>query len=339
MELVPKSKLKIEEPYLTEAKTGLYVNLPQLWDPTESINLERIKSQCINLEAQYKYLQHNPNVIKYQYKSGIIVGVIGTLIGILPLLFYSIQVGFYFICISWFYLIAQKSFYTDITKDIIKLQLANKKNWLFDPLQNKTKWSHLKKMFPLVFKKGDQNQRVENMFWGNFLYNNKSHYFHAGELSYDIQKLGINGKYRKVKQTEHYIIVYNEKNIHSTFMLIPETFKSKFNKKEIKTESHEFNRRYSFVYEGSKFSKELNIVKILSPAVQEKLLTLCRKNEDISILFHKNTIVFNLKGPMFKEIHTNFKNNSAIDQRDIDLIDSKLTNLTEISSGIIKYLD
>ena len=340
MNLFPKSKLKIEEPYLSEAKNTLYQNLPQLWDPTNSINYQRIKNQCINLEAQYRYLQANPKTFSFQRKKGFIIGFFGTLFGIITFfIFLDIKISLFLIAISWFYLIAEFTTHNDISQDILKLQVANRKNWLYDPFRNKTKWSKLKKLFPMVFSKGDENQRVENMFWGLFLHQNKYQYFHAGEFIYDELKIDISMKYKKVPKTQHYIIMYNEKNIQSTFMLVPESFKTKFNKNEITTESNEFNKKYSFIYEGSKKLKELNIIKILSPAVQEKLLVLGRKREEISILFHNNYIIFSIQGPIFKKTYTNFKKNPTLDQRDITFLDNELTSLNEISSEILKYLD
>ncbi len=332
--LDPKSLLKIEEQFLTQSKNELYQNLPELWDPTGKIDVEKIKQNSYELDAKYKYLCENPNIIKNQMITGLKIGLIGTII-LVPLNYYTILGklgGYYFLVIPWlFFLVQSFLLYNDEIEDIIKLQIAKKNNWLYDPAEDPVYWEYLEKEIPSFFRKGLGEQKTQNMFWGDINKKNKKYYFHGGEFKYNLSNKNF--------KIENYIILYNEKKVETAFKLVKSTPKNKASKKEIRTESNEFNKRFSFVYNGNKEEEELEIMKVLSPRVQEELIKLHDKNKDIIIIFQDNYIIISEEGPILKNIKTSFNNSHLIDKRDIDFLEEKLNSLSIISAELLKHLD
>jgi hypothetical protein len=109
--------------------------------------------------------------------------------------------------------------------------------------------------------------------------------------------------------------------------------------KEIKLESNKFNDTYKFMYQGSKEEASIKIAKILSPAVQEKLVALSKLKITPTTLFTEKTLTFMFDGSWNFSLKTNFKESLEIKKEDISAVDKEIHNLTDIVSSIIKYLD
>jgi len=316
------------------------------WDPTGQLNLPEIMKNSVEINAQLLKLKENPTQIKKHKFWGIIVGIIGILAcgSLLYTGIFGNEIDFplILICLSWVPYITIIAIYKSLTIDLIKAQIAKENNWLYDPKYNPYKWSTLKNYFPEVFDKGNKNQYVEDQFWGVTQNGLKTTYFTTGKFTYTIEK--GSGKHKSSTTFhKHYFAFPLEKELKSRFLLYPENGFSKlknfFTKKEINTESIEFNKTFAFLYNGQKGDKAMDIVKTLSPVIQEKILKLKNEKGETTILFVQNTIIFLFEGIMLKNIMTNFDENVVIKQEDKDTFTNQLQTLIGISNEMMKYLD
>src|SRR3989338_5122526 len=89
-----------------------------------------------------------------------------------------------------------------------------------------------------------------------------------------------------------------------------------FRKNEIETESAEFNSAFAVFYKGEKMERELDIIKVLSPAVQIKLLELKRSQGPFGIGFRGEVMFVVFRPNLFKKMRTNFFKKTELDPRD-----------------------
>jgi hypothetical protein len=325
------------------AEKTLYKNTTKMWDPSGTINYDLIKSNCAKIEATFMQLEKNPNQISKQFMTSYIIGGVGTLLGILIFLINSSQFGFLIIFLSWIYTGILVSTYKKLVIDLIKLQIAKTNFWAYDPNVSKGNWRSHNQLFPELFSLGNQNQYFEDQFWGKTEFKSKDNYFHSGLFSYDVVTRDSKGRRHTTTYKKHFISVYTEKEIKTRFKISPEGVFNKignfFSKKEINTESNEFNKAFAFSYNGSKDNEAQNIVKVLSPAVQDKLLSMKNKKGSYSALFSNHAVTFIFDGLFFKQIHTDFKKSLVIDSRDSDFLENELNTVIDISNEIMQYLD
>ena len=326
------------------AKSKISSKISTVWDPALEVNLDTIRTNSAKIEAKYLQLQKNPKKIKNQFLLAYSILIIGIIIGVLILITTgSFQVTFFLIFFLSFPIFFLHSSYKSLSVDIIKLQIAEQKSWVYNPEHDRTKWSSLRRVFPEIFTEGNENQYVEDQFWGTTKVKNKAFHFHSGLFSYDVVTRDSKGRRHTTTYKKHYISLYTPKKLKCRFHLHPEGAFSKigniFTKKEIKTESNAFNKTFAFSYKGSKGENAQEIVKTLSPAIQDKLVELSKRKNGTEVLFNDNTITFRFDGIFFKNLHTNLKKSLKINSKDLEYIDQELSTLSEISSEVIQYLD
>ena len=114
--------------------------------------------------------------------------------------------------------------------------------------------------------------------------------------------------------------------------------KTPLSKKEINTESSEFNKLFAVFYNGRKDQKALEIVKTLSPALQIKLVELSQK-EKFSLLFRNDIAIFMINGKLLPRMKTNFFRAIKLHPADKTFIENRINTILDISSEMMKYLD
>ena len=316
--------------------------LGPLWQPA-IINTQRVNSNLINIGNLYETiktkrnkLHSKNNFFKLLMVLGVFVGIGGFILikHILPIivgvLFFMPYVGL-------------RSFLSNISKDIIKVQIAEENNWLYDPEKDYSSWSQLRHNYKEIFNKGDESQCLEDQFWGSVKKDNKDYYFNTGLFHYTTVSRDSKGRTQRHPHIEHFIGVRLNKKINSRFYLYPENVFSKignfFTKKEINTQSIEFNKTFAFSYNGKKSEQGMEIVQTLSPAVQQKLIQLKKENGSVRILFCDDSVFFNFNGTMMNSYETDLLKDSNISEKDKALFNKKINTLIDISSDISKYLD
>lgn len=167
--------------------------------------------------------------------------------------------------------------------------------------------------------------------------------FYTGLFSYDIETRDSKGRTQTTTYKRHFFAIKLDKSIKARFFLYPENVFSKignlFTKKEINTESIEFNRTFAFSYDGRKNESAFDIVKVLSPSLQLKLLDLNKRKKDMNVLFMNECVFFDFRGKLLKKMDTNLLKDIEISQKDKDLIKNELNNLIEISREVVDCLD
>jgi hypothetical protein len=326
------------------AKSQISSKNSTVWDPTLPVNFDTIRENCAKIKAKYIKLQNEPNKIKKQFLVSYCIMGIGIILGLLILFTQnSFESGVFLIFFLSAPLFILNSSYKSLSIDIIKLQIAEQKSWVYDPNSDMGKWNHLKNHFPELFSEGDENQYVEDQFWGTTKVGNKTFYFNSGLFSYDVVTRDSKGRRHRSTYKKHYISLYTPKELKCRFHLHPDTAFSKignfFTKKEINTESNEFNNTFAFSYKGPKGENAQEIVKTLSPAVQDKLVQLAQRKNGVEILFNKNAITFRFDGVFFNTLHTNLKESLDINSKDLKFFESEISDLASISSEVVQYLD
>ncbi len=334
---------------LLNAEKNLFKEKNNFWDPVEKLNIETIRKNAAEVEVKIEKLKKDPSQVNRHLSMIVMLGilvcsVIIYIFFVTNLLFIKsgIQIPIIIISIFVTLFIAIKAYYILLTKDLIKLEIAKKKGWIYNPNHDNEKYQNLLKYFPETFSKGNQNKYIEDQFWGLTTINNKYIYFYTGLFYYEI--VTGSGKNRHVeKYTTHYFIFPLKKDINARFHLYPEngvsSFLNLFTKKEINVESNKFNKMFAFTYDGEKGEKAQEIVKTITPVMQEKLIKLYTQKGYSEILFARTAVVFLFSKDIINNIRTDFNKSAEINTDDLKEIDDKLTELIIISEEISKYLD
>ncbi len=230
----------------------------------------------------------------------------------------------------------------NLQRDLVKYLIAKENKWIYNPGENYWHWSAFVARFPEFFRQGDERQNMQDEFWGKYKLEDQSIDFYAGIFEYTTVSLNRKGRTRRSQHYKNVFAIKLEKTLKSDFQLVPEHFGRKllnfFWRQEIETESSEFNKTFSFIYNGKKDDKALEIVKTLSPAVQVQLINLSEKEKGLSVLLRGNVIIFMTNGRLIKRMKTNFFRSVALDPRDKETVENRIKEVLDISNELVKYL-
>lgn len=230
-----------------------------------------------------------------------------------------------------------------LQRDLVKMIIADENNWIYSPSERRERWNKLLNIYPEFLQKGNENQNIQDEFWGKFDGDKQDTDFWSGVFEYTVVTRGSKGRKNRTKHYKTLFALKLNKKLSADFRLEPETSINRFfsflRKKEINTESAKFNKFFAFYYNGEKADKEIEIIKILSPAVQVRLLDLVNQDSKFGIMFRDETVFFMFSGKLIKKMHTNFFKKVELDFRDQEVIQKRLHTMLEISSEIVPYLD
>ena len=300
------------------------------WDPVwGQIHENQFNENIKNLEKEYQQYKNNPKKIKKIFIYTIIFSTSVTIILLLILILSKFEINLFlhlgiFILVPFFY----HTYYKKFGENILKLSLAKKYNWQFNPQINIEHSLILKRIYPHLLNLNSEGL-VYNEFWGKF----KNLNFYFSEYS--------TSKSKTSKNSTIFIFKLN-KPIKKNFILKPKQLNrsEKINKKEqIDTESLAFNQTFLIYYNGIKIEQESKIIKILSPAVIVEFLNLNKKYGEFFVEFFNETIIFVFTKDLIKLKYTNLIKNIEVDARDELLINNLLSDLLNISNKIEKYIN
>jgi hypothetical protein len=302
------------------------------WDPANNFDKSKINKDCAKLRARYEFLKNNPGVLKKNLILTIFFSIIfSVFLGFIG--WFSKEFFFLYVALFVLFFIPLIISLDDrkISIDLIKLKLADDHGWAYDPRKSSSRWKILSRSFPEIFNKGNQSQNVEDQFWGEFNYKNKKHLFHSGLFHYTVR----HGKNSTSYSTNYYVLKLNQK-LKSRFHLYSGSFI--FGKK-LKTESIEFNKSFKCSYKGKRGEHEINIMGVLSPVVQQKILDLKNEKKSLEILFVDDCILFLFRGVLLKKLKTNFYKSIEINKEDYHALDKDLKTVLDLGTDIAYYLD
>ena len=233
-------------------------------------------------------------------------------------------------------------YYTRIKKleiDLIKKLIAEEYNWIYSPKESYLRWSAAKSFSPKIFDKGTRTKRLEDEFWGNYKSPKQTVDFWSGLFTYETGS----DKYR-VKHVETVFAIRLNKYLTKKFSIVPSNaFRSVsnfFTKKDIDTESAKFNSKFDVEYDGTKIDNHLDIIKILSPAVQVQLLEFLDNHGSFSLFFEGSVFFIVMKGKLFSKMKTSFLLKGVyLHPEDRKNLEEKMNSMINISSQIVPYLD
>lgn len=358
--IIPKN---LRDTYLKKAEAELFdkENTQKYWDPaTEIPNMNELSDENKQIKAQQIYVEENIEQIRKKQKIKAIITTSLVLIVIITLFLNPTPTSSVITIISLlFAIIISQVIKTPnirkITVDIIKLEVAKRNNYLYSPKENTQRFQKYLQKYPDAFRRGTQEQNIEDVFWGVAKRNNKEHQFTTGLYNY-AQYEGSGKNRRLVRYTDHYFAIRLNKKINTSFSLIPnQTFLGNiFSGRKITTESKKFNDTYKIINKNKNEHSEIEIIKTLTPRVQEELLNLkekynTHKNKKIfygtrhkangiTIILEDETILFYIPGPLIPHVKTKFKKNMKILDEDIHAVNEELNNLIDITTEITKYI-
>lgn len=310
------------------------VSLPhrQFWDPV-GLDYERIALNCEGLAWKSQALRTNAKKIETRAVfcgvGAVFLAFIGLIIS--PFMLVAILIAMYPIMII--------QLVHRVKIDVVKYEIAKANNWLYDPEKDFTKASVLSSQFGEVFKRGNTNaDYVEDQIHAKIQDVN----CYSGVYLYEIETRSSKGRRTVTRYTSSFFMLQMPKKQTASFLLYPENVFSQaanfFTRKEISVESIEFNKRFAFSYNGEKNEKALQIIQTLSPAVQEMLVDLAKKQPQLSVLFKNDVVIFTFKGKILSNPKSTIFHSLKIDPRDTEVFTSKITSYSHVASQIAQYL-
>ena len=346
--------LKEKPDLVYKAKASLFNGLSsaEFWDPTGLVpGVDEARDKGAVVHAKYLFLKNNP---------GLVLKHLGLMFGVFVLLFLVFAfLGVWFVNFLLFVAFVILVFVAiyrlnRVRREVVKLEVADKNGFLFLAERSPTRWQKYKALYPEVFDKGRESQRVEDCFWGSVNLNGLKTSFVSGIFYYVNVSYDNKGNRRRHPRWSNFFIAKLPSRNESRFFLYPQSFFSKvgnfFSRKKVHTSSVDFNKAFAFKYKGKRSEKELDIVKILSPGVQEELLKLNehkrkslgffeRRTSGISVLFADDSVVFFSPGRLLRKTKTNFLKSPEIKEEDLVFLKEELESMISISNNITRYLD
>jgi hypothetical protein len=221
--------------------------------------------------------------------------------------------------------------------------IANRQGWHYCPAESHERWLRFAEAYPEIFQKGNKDQNLQDEFWGITEGQGHKADFWSGIFEYVIETEGDKG--RKNRQTKHCNVfaLRLSKVLKCDFCLRPESLGAKirnwFTRKEIDTESADFNRNFAVYYNGKKVEEELEIIKTLSPSVQMRLIEMKEQFGKFTLLFRRDVVLISFNGRLLKRMRTNFFRQVAVDTRDSEALTERLKSVLEVSADIARFLD
>lgn len=303
-----------------------------IWGLLGSPNISQIGADCSLLEWQAKMLRENSASLKRRLKIANALIMIGVV-----LIFF---LGFIPLVLAIIYYSIIKGSINSIKTDLIKYQVTKKNGWIYNPTPSNVDGLKLSKSYPKIFRRG-VDQFVDDQVWGTYVTPKTKRAFHLGSYTYITETHTKNGTHR-TPHPHYFFAVKLEKKIKSPFMLYQESLFSKigqkFQDKEIDVESIKFNKTFAFSYEGKKADKSIDIVKMISPAVQLQLLELNKKGSNLNVLFDSDTMIFLFGGKLFKHFKTKLVDGGDIASDDLELFNGYLQSFNQIANEIISKI-
>ena len=202
-------------------------------------------------------------------------------------------------------------FFGKIKKKSIKYDIAKKNDWVFKGSASKELHTLYSQRFPKIFNLGNNFRKsLEGVFWGDYEKNGEKFDFVLGNFNYSQTYHTRKGRQTK-NYTDHFFILRLNTEISTNFYLKQKNIGSKFlgafSKKNITTESIDFNKAFSFSYETREGDTEVNIMSILSPVLLEELVNFSNKKKSmktslggVRVFFRRDCVVFTAPGPLLK---------------------------------------
>lgn len=301
-----------------------------MWDPAgEKITGNAFDIQKRVLLGKAANYKNDPSlIIKYL-----------TILIILPIAVFLWRVHYLGDRLSWDLIILSTIpvifFYQSIIHlqgDLILFLLCQDNHWEFNPDEDPDRLQKVSFVYPNIFLKG-RDQKVADQIWGNLQNNNKTTDFWRCTFQYTVGS----GKSSQTFKRAVFILKLNKK-IPVSFSLEKAGFLSQFGE-DIRTESEEFNKRFKIVRDDKDEMVKTQIIGILSPSVQVRLINFADMVSIETIRFQNDVMIIVFEKEIWKSVFTNFFKKVVIDEKDKSLFFESLKNMAELPSEMIQFID
>ena len=220
-----------------------------------------------------------------------------------------------------------------IQEEVILSMLCKKHNWLYLPKEETGSPKVFAATFPDLFDYG-YDQNFDEQIWGTIQSQTGiERPFWYTKFTYVVQE----GRSSKVK-TEHVYIIQLQKPVEVEFTLAKAGIFSKF-EESIKTESVDFNNAYVIKASSSKGQDMNEIIKILNPSVQIRLVDFSHKYTGIkSLSFKLDLLIISFHESIWKTRYTNFFKSVSIDMRDEENFNKAFLDMIAIPEEMLHFI-
>lgn len=223
-------------------------------------------------------------------------------------------------------------FYIKITNrlqdKLILFLLCEKNKWVYKP-EGSESINKFITAYHQVFDKG-RDQYFQDQIWGSLL-DKEEIKFWTGTFCY------IVGSGKSQQTYEHPVFMLKLKDKMQTNFFLDATNSSK-SKVNIKTESNEFNDRFKIICEIDDASFKNQILKILSPSVQVRLVDFGNTYPVARIYFQKDVMILEFVKKIWNRKYTNFYKEVQIDHRDEESYCLAIKKMFSIPSEMIQFI-
>ena len=314
----------------------------KLWDPADQeISEESFDRQVSVLENKFQEYQQHPGKIAKQNQMWLMVGVLGIAIAILIMYFFQalFRLAFAVVFISFApWGLFQKKV-NELQGDVVNLLIARSHGWIYNPDPDKSRWGYLGTKFPQIFLRGDRDQYLEDQYWGSISETGKALEFWLGIFHFTIKA----GK-SSVPFIKTTIAVHLPETLQNPFYLHSRTMEASmtglFRHKAMQTENLAFNKEFDiYTNDEDQVGAEAEAIRLISPAVQERLLKLKAEHGSFSLLFQGDVVIFSFSGALLKREYTTFFKAVALDPRDEAQHQALFSDLFGLIGGMMRFLD
>lgn len=328
LQLYEKQLTKKELPkslYKNQTKHEKLLKTSTVWDPSGNIIRDNFFNEKQGREwKQILYYKKNPfaphkNILflsSFSFLSFIIGTITVFFLG--ELLVPNLLVFLYSILSIPF--VALTKYYRSLKQlecDGVKMLIAQDKNWIYSPSQSILHATNFRSKFFELFTSKNRISYISDEFWGKF----QKEDFWVGDI--DNEKSAVTVKLNK--------------KLRDTLLLVPSrSLKSQI----IGVASNSVSAAFDIkLYKNRKQKNhQIEILKKLSPFVQDKMFNLLNEEGSYSILFKKDCVVFLFPQKFLEETTTNFLQEVAIAKSDKVYLQNKLENILAITHEFGKYL-
>lgn len=217
-------------------------------------------------------------------------------------------------------------------KEAFNILLAEKNGWIFDKYLYFENQTTLENHFPFLAR--GESRYISNQFFGQTIIENKRVNFWAAKLEFSVGT----GKMKTYKNATLFAFQIPKK-IENPFHIFEEFDLSVLRKKDFEVESVDFNNTFAIRYSKGKKEAESEIVRILTPGIQQELLDCAKKYGQFGVGFFEDAVLFTTESHALANFFPHPFTDFEIDPAAEKLLNKQMSELFIVAGKIFKFVD
>jgi len=219
----------------------------------------------------------------------------------------------------------------NIEGEFILFLLCEKNMWPYNPNKDINRPIGFADLLPGIFNYGS-DRNFEEQIWGTIQGSNNKTSFWRGVFHFTTGY----GRSQRLYTEDTFIFQLSDP-IPVNFSLAKAGIFGE-SEKHIETESEEFNKAYRIISDNNDEGTQMQIIKILSPSVQTRMIDFSKKYTDPNIYFCNNLLAIVFNKEVLEGKYTNFFRKVGIDQRDVDRLNTAILDMAELRSEMVQFI-